>query len=116
MQECADLLVRHRGRPEVALSELAAQIVQALELVLGLDPFGEHRHAEFVAERDDRLEQCIVARALDGRADEGLVDLDDHRMQQCEVGERGVTRAEVVERQTDAERAERSITFIVSAT
>ena len=32
-----------------------------------LDAFGEHRHVEFVAERDDRLEQRVVLRASRAR-------------------------------------------------
>ena len=48
-------------------------------------------------------------------AHERLVDLQLRQRQALEIGERGVTGAEVVERETDAERTQRSMRSITAS-
>ena len=49
------------------------QVGQFLE---GLDAFGDHRHAERLAQRFDRPQNALAARAHMDIRDEGAVDLD----------------------------------------
>src|ERR1700690_3221754 len=70
-------IARHCGRKEVALTEFTTETTKSVEMRFGLDALGEHGHVELLAQRDDRLEQHVVASRLVDRADKGLVDLDD---------------------------------------
>jgi len=46
----------HGSGEEKSLTQGAVQPAKRLELILGLDPFGEHRHSEVVSERHNGLE------------------------------------------------------------
>src|ERR1019366_9551420 len=69
----------HGGREEVSLAQLTTHPTEPVVLDAGLDALGDHRHVQTLAERDDRLEEQIVARVGLERAHEGLIDLDDAR-------------------------------------
>ncbi len=46
------------------------------ELFVGFEPFGDHGHAERLAQGFDRAQDALPARALMDVGDEGTVDLD----------------------------------------
>ena len=100
------VIARHRGREQVSLTEFTAESTQSVELHFVLDAFGEHGHVEFLAQRDDRLEQVSLRVDLVDRTNEGLVDLDDSRTEGREIGQRRETGAEIVQGDPDAQRAQ----------
>ena len=89
------------GREEETLAQVATRAAQPFKLDGRLDALGEHGHLQFATQRDDRLEQRVVLVAFVRRPHEGLVNLDDPRMNQHEVGEGGVPGTEVIERDVD---------------
>src|SRR5436190_13915214 len=99
--------LRRLGRtPEVvALREVAAETLESVGLLDGLDTFADHLQPERLAEVDDRLHQR-GAFARSEVAAERAVDLEDVDRQLTQASERGVADAEVVERQAHAERLE----------
>src|SRR5262245_59053069 len=54
-QELEELLLRHRGRDQRALAEVATHRHQGLQLHLTLDPLGDRRAAKPMCEIDDGL-------------------------------------------------------------
>src|SRR5882724_12378013 len=54
-QELEELLLRHRGRDQRALAEVATHGHQRLQLHLALDAFGDRSTAEPMREIDDGL-------------------------------------------------------------
>ena len=97
------IIGRAGAREDEALDDIAAEIVEDGELFGGLGALGDDRHAETAAERDDAFEQPAGAlRRLDLRH-EDAVDLDLVEGQLGEIAERRIVRAEIIERQRDAQ-------------
>src|SRR5690348_257869 len=104
-----ELQVRGSDRlvEEEALTELAAEILQAVELLLQLDPFGDRLQLQRLAERDYRARECGFRIAPADVIDERLVDFENVDREALQIAERGVPGAEIVDRETNAERLER---------
>ena len=104
-------LVDRLGRPRLceqkALHLVAAGEPQQHPLLVGLDAFRQHFHAERVAERDDRLDDGAGMAGRAQRADEGAIDLDLAEREFLQVAQARIAGAEIVERDADAERAQR---------
>ena len=80
--------------------------LQISQLLEGFDAFGDHGHAERFAQRFDRPQDALAARALMDVGDEGAVDLD---LVGGDIGQRRQRRiadAEIVDRNSDPELAE----------
>src|SRR5438270_12523919 len=95
----------HRSADEVALNLVAVHQEQDLCLLLFLDAFGDHLEAQRVRERIDRLNQRPRCRIGQESDDEGPVDLECLNRQLREIPEGGVTGAEVVDGNPQAEVA-----------
>ena len=72
-------------------------------MVIGLDPLGDGLEVEADRQRDDRVED-LAARLVG--AHEGAIHLEDADRQAAHVVDARVARAEVVEREVDAHRAD----------
>src|SRR5467141_1243021 len=84
-----------------ALQEVAAILPQHRRRGLVLDPFGDDRQPEAMAQvhrGPDDGGAVTVGRHVE---DEGLIDLDLAYREALEVGERGVAGAKVVDRDLD---------------
>src|SRR5262249_55634695 len=103
-QVALEAVFRHRLREEEALTELAAEVAQRRHLVEPLDAFGDHVELEAPPERDDGRSEALVGLVVGDQ--ERAVHLEDVDRQAAEVAERRVARAEVVHRESDAERLE----------
>ena len=99
------LLGRQRPREVEALAEVAVHPLQACELLGVLDALGDRFEVEDPRELDDRGRHLLDLRV--GVGEERAVDLEDVDGQLAHVVERGVAGAEVVDRQFDAELAQR---------
>ena len=94
---------RHRHRQHVALAELAPHGGQQVPLDLAFDPLGDDFEPEGAGQLDDALGE---GQALPGDSDpvhEGLVHLQHVDRQLPQVAERGVSGAEIVDRQPHAD-------------
>src|SRR4051794_3608984 len=92
----------HRLAVEEALHVFAAELLELESVGFRLGTLRDDIHAEIMGERDDRA-QDDTAVAGAAAAHEGLIDLDGIEGKALQVGERGITRAEIVERQAGAE-------------
>src|SRR3990167_11198437 len=97
---------RHRPPQQVALECLASQARQHLALRLGLDALGDHGQPQALTQGDDGLNDDRAAVVVEQARHEGLVDLELVQRQALQVGQRGVTGPEVVERETDTQLLE----------
>ena len=70
----------------------------------GFDTFSDHAAAKRLGQADDALHDGQVIAVVQHVADEALVDLERARRQALEIGERGITRAKVVQRKIHPER------------
>ena len=82
---------------------VALQIQHQLGLALGLDALGHGRHAQRARNADGGLDQHPVVLHRLRMSDEAAVDLDRVHRQLVQTGQRGVTGAEVVQRQLHAQ-------------
>ena len=91
---------------QVALTGVAAEAAQPVELDVGLDALGDHRHpsARPSPTIDDRDRRRVVG--LPDRADEVAVDLERREREPLERRERRVAGAEVVQAERDADARE----------
>src|ERR1035441_4469176 len=97
----------HRVREVEALAQLAAEIAQTGELLVEFDALGYDLERERAAERHDGAGE--IRRLAGGLGpQEGAVHLDDVDREAAEIAERGVAGAEVVHRDANTERAQRS--------
>src|SRR6266849_997740 len=94
-----------RFAEHVALRVFAAELVELDRIGIGFGALGDHIHAQIVGERDDRAQDHRPL-ALAGGAHEGLIDLERVEREALQVGERGMSGAEIVERQAGAELAD----------
>jgi hypothetical protein len=79
---------RDRGREIEALAQATAQLADAHELLLALDPFRKHVHAQGLFELDDRPHQDRNLAPTAQGGDERTVDLQDVDREPLEVAER----------------------------
>ncbi len=89
-----------------ALHLVAAGKAQQHPLLVGLDAFGQHLHAERVAERDDRLDDGAGIARRAQRGDEGAVDFEPVEREFLQIAQARIAGAEIVERGRDAKRAQ----------
>src|SRR6266849_6024417 len=96
--------LRHWPGEQVALHLVTAGEPQQHALLLGLDPFDDHRHAERAAERVDGLDDHPAVRGLVERRHEAAVDLELVEGERLQVAQARIAGAEVVEREAYPER------------
>jgi hypothetical protein len=87
IDEVAELVGLDRSGEEVALPEVAAELLQRLELLAALDALGDDVHAEPLRELDDRLEDRRGLPHAEA-VDEAAVDLQDVDRELLHVAER----------------------------
>ena len=95
-----------RTSEEVALSLLAAQLLQESELARGLDALSDRAEMQVVCQANqggDDARRVLVL--LDAR-DEGTVDLDAIDGQLMQVAQRGIAGAEVIEGHANSQRTQ----------
>ena len=85
------------SREEKALTHLALQGLNHLELIGGLDPLGDDLDAQRGSQRDDGADDLGLILALAQSAEEGAVDLDAVDGEASQIAEARVARAEVIE-------------------
>src|SRR4051794_19834587 len=96
----------HRAREQEALAQVATQRAQRVPLLLVLDALGDHLERKRRAEADDGGRQAVLLRR-GALAQEGAVHLEDVDREAAEVAERRIARAEVVQRERDAQLLQR---------
>src|SRR5690606_11270494 len=97
-------LLGHRLRDEESLRKVAAETREELQLLLSLDALGYHLEVHCFSERDNSLDDALVVRRLRKSLDERPVDLEGLRRQLGQVAQRGITGAEIVDVDADAQR------------
>src|SRR5690606_7428608 len=91
-----------RLREQKALSEVTARRSQQFILGTRLDALGHDLEAELVRQQDDGLAKGQI-RALRAQVRyKGLIDLEVVDGELAQVGQRGIARAKIVERDLDA--------------
>src|SRR4051812_12713228 len=103
-----DVLDRARAGEQVALTEVATDFAQPRELLGAFDALGDGRHAEAARERDDGGHEGAIAAAARESRSEAAIDLERVERHAPQQAERRPARAEIVERDRDAEAAYRS--------
>ncbi len=83
---------------------MAAESLDAAELAVGVDPLGDDLQIEGPPELHHHAQQNQIRPLVLEDRDERPVDLELVDRQLLQVGQRAVSRAEVVERDADAER------------
>ena len=96
-----------RGRHQVALRDVDAELAQERELALRLDALGRDRQAEDAPELDDHAHELALARVRLEHVDERLRELEHVHRQAAQLGQRRGAGAEVLERDAHAELAQR---------
>ncbi len=102
------VLCRERAAEQLALGAPDAEGANGGKLVLGFDALDHDAHAQVAADGVDRANDARglgVSRRVDV-AHETLVDLDLVEGKIVEIAQRGIARAEIVERDVDADRAQ----------
>ena len=105
MQQLLGVSAAHRSCEQVALAERTSNIAERVELPAILNPFGDDGHAERVTELDSRADDRYPGALLD-RLDQRAIELDEIMREALEAAQRGVARAEIVERDAHAQRAQ----------
>ena len=100
-EETGGLATGQWTRKVVALSKVAPKLLQMVQLVGVLDPFGHHLQVQRVRKRDDCLYNRGILRVLPE-----LVDLQNVDREALEVGKRRVASAAVIDGELDAQRFE----------
>src|ERR1700757_2330828 len=80
--------------------------LQVGEFLEGFETLRDHRHAERFAQGFDRAQNALAARTPMNIGDEGAVDLDLVRGDVGERRKRGITGAEIVDRDADPDLAQ----------
>src|SRR5664280_274486 len=91
---------------EVALTEVAAEGLESLQLGPCLDAIRYCLHAERTADLDYGPDDARLSRRVVQRGDERAVDLDVRHGEVLERGERGVAGSEVVDCERHSQRAD----------
>ena len=92
------MLEGHRGREQVALSQVATQLLKSVGLLEALDALGHGGDAQRLGDGHDGRHQGGVGVAVGDPVDEGLVDLHLVDGEAIQGGQRRVARPEVVDR------------------
>src|SRR5690606_28288659 len=87
----------HRAAEQIALSVAHAVPAQIGKLLRRLDAFRDERHAEALAEIDDRVEHRPADRVGADGLDEQLVDLDVVEIELLQKGKTIVPGAEIID-------------------
>src|SRR5215831_1898173 len=98
---------RERPRSVKSLAVVAAELAEQRVLLRGLDAFGDHPEREAARERYARGDDRRVVGAHADVAHERAVHLECPHGKALEVVESRVPRAEIVDREADAERPQR---------
>src|SRR5690606_2422301 len=106
LDERGQVAWRERLAEVIALHPVAAQRAQRGDGALVLHAFGEGAKVEGVREIDQRANDLRIAAVGHQVAHEALVDLQFVERELAQVGEGGVARAEVVDRELAAEGLE----------
>ena len=101
------LPARGRLAEQVALAELDAERRQRREVRASLDALGEQPRADPAPERDERLDEGLLGVVVADAVDDVAVDLDDGRPQRGDQREARVAGAGVIDREAEAEPAQR---------
>ena len=107
-EQAFELVERHRAREEESLRVSAAKVGEARELSLGFDAFGDDVEVECVDHADHGADKGVGGEVTAEGFDEAAVDLECAEWEVLEVAERGVARAEVVDREVDTQALEAS--------
>src|SRR5690554_2150767 len=101
------VLRRHRVAVEEALAVVAVEAPKEAVLLLGLDALGGDTQLETLAQGDDGPQQLDLFQPRVGAqaAHEAAVDLEAVKGQTAQLGQGGVSYAEVVEGHVDAHGA-----------
>ncbi len=94
-----ELLGRERPREVEALCPMAPQRTQLRRLRRLLHALGHHRQIERISQGDHRAHDRVVPGLHSQSGDEGAIDLHGVHRESLQVGQGGVPRAEVVDRQ-----------------
>ena len=101
-----ELVDIERPCEQESLCEVASLTLQLEDLAVVFDTLGQRLQAECLAQLDERVgERVRLARARQV-GDEGAVDLQRVNGELAQVGQRAVSRPEVVDRYPDAELLE----------
>ena len=106
MHQLAEGIGRERPREVEALGQVAPQAPDLLDLGQRLDPLDDGRRTDRLGQRDHRGHDGGLDRVLVDVAHEAAVDLDDVDGKPGQVPERGMARAEVVDREPDTQLVE----------
>src|SRR5205823_8717357 len=101
--EAVDGVRRQWGREVKALHEVAAELLEAGELVRVFDALGDRRQTEGMGHLDDGLGDGGILGARRQTLHERLVDLDRVERELTHIPDRRVAGAEVVDGQTHTE-------------
>lgn len=88
-EERIDRIRRSGSSQQKALSTIAAQQLQGIELIGGLDSLAHHIEADGVRQIDDRRDDRVLTDRHGQPLDERAVDLDEVEWELPQVGERG---------------------------
>ena len=89
---------------EIALHLVAALLCQKCKLTFGFDAFRQDGDIEAMSERDDCADDCHGMMIVFEIADKYAIDLDFLERECVQVGQGGVSRSEVIQRDMDAEQ------------
>ena len=107
MNEFVRFVFRHGAPEQEALGEVAALVGEPIEIGVAFDSLGGRLEAQARADLDDGVDQLGPFAALLEIGDVALVDLDLVEAQFAQMMEAGIARAEIVERDLDAEILQR---------
>ena len=91
---------------EISLNGGTTGLFEIVDLRLRFDAFGDEIEAEAACDGNDCQDYRKMAVLAPDFLDEGLVDLQRVNGKSMQVGERGITRAEVVDGDADSKLAE----------
>nr|GFD35011.1 hypothetical protein [Tanacetum cinerariifolium] len=94
-----------RFTEQITLHVIAAMLTEEFQLRGRFDAFGHDLEVQGVGHEDDRLNDFHVLRRFRDVDDERPVDLDRVQRKALEIGQGGIARAEVVDGQAHAQRA-----------
>ena len=101
-----ELGLRHRLGEQIALADVAADALQLVALVRGLDAFGDGLEAEALGQFDDGLAQAGIHLVQVAIGDIAAVDLELAERQLPQPRQRRIAGAEIVERERAIQRAQ----------
>src|SRR6185369_3352368 len=94
-----------RFREQEALAVLALQQPKLLQLLLSLDTFSNNLHTEIACERNNRFHDLKVFISRIHTRNKRAIDLQSIDGKTIEITQRGISGAEIVDAQANAETA-----------